>query len=103
MTNDDSIVLRETGRGVDSMSKLDPDTSSVQSPEDLSRFLLALAERTDAGTFPNENESSVDYVRAAGYWVRSMKGFFLNRGEEIPEYPSWEMIAMIFSAAFIYE
>lgn len=86
-----------------SLNRLDPDTSSVQSREELSRFLLALAERVDAGSFPNENDSSVDYVRAAGYWVRSMKGFFLNRGEEVPEDPNWEMIAMIFSAAFTYE
>ncbi|MEU3597663.1 hypothetical protein ABZ714_02840 [Streptomyces sp. NPDC006798] len=85
------------------MSNLDPDTSSVQSREDLSRFLLELAERVDAGSFPNENESSAAYTRAAGYWVRSMKGFFLNRGEEVPGDPSWEMIAMIFSAAFTYE
>ncbi|MEV8016795.1 hypothetical protein AB0O76_10685 [Streptomyces sp. NPDC086554] len=66
-------------------------------------FLLELARNVEDGRFPMENETSVDYVQAAGYWVRSMEGFFANRGEEIPETPDWSTIAMIFSAAFVYE
>lgn len=85
------------------MTGLNPDPSTVQSREDLSNFLLELARNVEAGRFPAENETSVDYVRAAAYWVRSMHGFFANRGEEAPETPDWKTIAMIFSAAFVYE
>ena len=85
------------------MNELNPDPSAVTSREDLSNFLLELARNVSEGRFPMENETSVDYVRAAAYWVRSMQGFFANRGEEMPETPDWKMIAMIFSAAFVYE
>ncbi len=32
-----------------------------------------------------------------------MHGFFANQGKETPEQPDWALIAMIFSAAFVYE
>lgn len=82
---------------------MDPDPSAVNSREELSRFLLELTRNVEAGRFPMENESSVEYVKAAAYWIRSMHRFFENRGEEAPEQPEWKTIAMIFSAAFVYE
>lgn len=85
------------------MSNINPDTTNIHSREDLSAFLLELARNIESGDFPLENGSSIDYVRAAGYWVRSMHKFFANRGEEMPDQPNWQTIAMIFSAACVYE
>ncbi|MGH3312415.1 MAG: DUF7660 family protein [Streptomyces sp.] len=85
------------------MSNLNPNPADVQSRDDLYRFLVDLAQRVKSGEFPMENESSVDYVKAAAYWIRSMHGFFANRGEQVPADPEWSTIAMIFTAAFVYE
>jgi hypothetical protein len=32
-----------------------------------------------------------------------LEGYFSNRGEQIPEEPSWSLIATIFAAAAVYE
>ncbi|MFD5317076.1 hypothetical protein [Streptomyces sp. NPDC127098] len=80
-----------------------PDLSGITSRQDLAAYLLQLAQRVERGELRQENERSVDYVRAAAYWTRSMHGFFANQGKETPEQPDWALIAMIFSAAFVYE
>ncbi|WP_184072720.1 DUF7660 family protein [Nocardiopsis mwathae] len=85
------------------MTGINPDVSSIESREDLSRFLIDLAEKVESGAFPCANGGSVDYVRAAGYWVRAMHGFYMNQGEQVPASPDWSTIAQIFSAAFVYE
>lgn len=85
------------------MPPLDPDVASVQSREELSAFLIDLAERVRERTFPATNTEAPDLIASAGYWVRAMDAFFANRGEQMPEAPDWSMIAMIFSAALVYE
>jgi hypothetical protein len=32
-----------------------------------------------------------------------LDGYFLNRGEEVPSAPSWQLIAMIFAASLVHE
>ncbi|MER5971310.1 hypothetical protein ABT112_16485 [Streptomyces sp. NPDC002055] len=85
------------------MSAWTADASSVRSREGLFRYLLELASKVEAGEYLLENVSAVNFVKAAAHWVNDMDGFFLNNGEEVPEDPEWETIAMIFSAACIYE
>ncbi|GHF35340.1 hypothetical protein GCM10010218_15710 [Streptomyces mashuensis] len=85
------------------MSGQEFDAFSVTSREELAQYLLDRARSVESGEHPMENGTSVDYVRAAGYWVHDMSGFFANQGEETPKNPDWKTIAMIFAAAFVYE
>jgi hypothetical protein len=81
----------------------DPEVEAIRSREDLAEFLVRLSTKVREGTFPMENTASPDLVNAAGRWVRAMDGFFMNRGEEVPEVPDWAMIAAVFCAALMYE
>ena len=79
------------------------DAQAVASRADLVAYLVDLSSRVRDGRTSVENASVPDFIEAAAYWSQGMDGFFLNRGEEVPDAPSWAMIAMIFSAALVYE
>ncbi len=79
------------------------DAQAVTSRADLVQYLIGLADRVRDGRMPVENSSSLEFIEAAGYWIQALDGFFSNRGEDVPDAPSWELIAMIFSAALVYE
>ncbi len=83
------------------MAPLDP--STVSNREELSDFLSELARRIDAGGIDLENPSTSRYVDAAAGWTADLEGFFVNRGEPVPEVPSWSLVASIFLAATVYE
>jgi hypothetical protein len=40
---------------------------------------------------------------AMAAWVRDTPGYFINRGEPVPEEPSWSLFAQIILAATAYE
>lgn len=79
------------------------EAQAVASRADLVAYLIDLSSRVRDGRAAVENGSAAEFIEAAAYWTRGMDGFFSNRGEEVPETPSWAMIAMIFSAALVYE
>ncbi|MFJ4657977.1 hypothetical protein ACIP5Y_42480 [Nocardia sp. NPDC088792] len=88
---------------VDKMTEFQAAVPEISSKEELSRYILNLADRVESGSMPMENGSVVAYVRAAAYWVNDSAGFFENNGMEVPENPDWALIGMIFSAACVYE
>ena len=79
------------------------DASAVESRADLVRFLAELSASVRAGDTNVENESAAALLDAASAWVDDYDGYFVNRGEPIPESPDWKMIATIFSASLVYE
>lgn len=85
------------------MSWPDPRLNAIQTREDLSVFLRDLSGRLREGRFPVENSDPAAFADAAGRWVRSMDGFFMNRGEEVPASPDWSMIAAVICAGLVYE
>jgi predicted transcriptional regulator len=83
------------------MAPLDP--STIRSRNDLSEFLGELARRVDSGSIEIDNPSASHFIEAAAGWTADLEGFFLNRGETVPEEPSWSLVASIFLAATVYE
>ena len=83
------------------MAPLDP--TGVTSREKLSEFLSALARRVDDGSIDLENPSTSRFIEAAAGWTSDLEGFFMNRGEPVPEMPTWSLVASIFLAATVYE
>lgn len=50
-----------------------------------------------------ENDTIESFLRAWSAWLNDMDGFFINRGEPVPESPSWQLIAQMMLAARVYE
>ena len=50
-----------------------------------------------------ENDTLERFLRAWSAWLGDMDGFFLNRGEDVPAEPSWQLIAQMLLAARVYE
>ncbi len=77
----------------------------VQTREDLAAFVRMLREDLLEGGHTDEweNPTLERYLAALAAWVDDMDGHFQNRGETVPEQPSWNLIGQILYAAKIYE
>lgn len=79
---------------------LDPEM--VRSREDLVHFVTSLRAELLAG--PGwENETLDRYLEALAGYTQDMHGAYQNRGEPVPEHPSWSTIATMLLAATAYE
>jgi hypothetical protein len=83
--------------------KLHELVKSTKSRDDLAKFVAAL--RTDFQQNPGEWENpTLDrFLSAMESWIEDMDGYFLNKGLEMPEAPSWQLVAHILYASKIYE
>ncbi len=50
-----------------------------------------------------ENADLTSYLEAMAAWVNDMPGYYKNRGEPVPDQPSWKTLARILLAARTYE
>ncbi len=50
-----------------------------------------------------ENPTLDRYLEAMAAWVEDMDGYYLNRGEAVPQQPTWKVLADILMAAKMYE
>ncbi|WP_442857041.1 DUF7660 family protein [Arthrobacter sp. YN] len=50
-----------------------------------------------------ENADLESFLEAMSAWTRDMDGYFMNRGEPVPDVPSWQLFAQMLLAAKIYE
>ncbi|MGI9822070.1 DUF7660 family protein [Agromyces sp. Marseille-Q5079] len=50
-----------------------------------------------------ENADLPSFLSAWATWLEDMDGYFLNRGENVPTSPSWQLIAQMLLAARVYE
>jgi hypothetical protein len=75
----------------------------VESRADLGEFIRALSThfRQDPRAWENGNLTS--FLDALAAWTTDMDGYFKNRGEKVPEAPTWAMFAQMLLAARIYE
>ena len=79
------------------------DVDSVSDRHDLATYINLL--RLDMRRNPEEYENLTldDYLEALAAFITDMDGYCKNRGEKMPEHPSWSMIASCLAAASIYE
>jgi hypothetical protein len=76
--------------------------AEVESRADLVRFLAELSKDVESG-MEVENDSADRLLEAASAWINDYDGYFMNRGEPVPESPDWKLIALIFAASLVYE
>jgi hypothetical protein len=72
----------------------------VTDHQSLSVFVAGLRSE---GTESWENETLDRYLEALAAWLADSPGYFANRGEAVPEEPSWMLIANMLAAARTYE
>jgi hypothetical protein len=82
---------------------LDQQLKSISSRQDLVAFIQSLISDYERDSESWENNDLVAYLDALGGWTQDMGGLFHNRGEEVPEQPSWRLIGMMLFAGKYYE
>lgn len=83
--------------------ELREEAGKIQTRDDLALFIQHLIH--DLRTCPErwENTSLETYLEAVAAWVQDMDGYYHNRGETAPKYPTWRHVGEILLAARIYE
>ncbi|MFI6758801.1 hypothetical protein ACIBF5_06600 [Micromonospora sp. NPDC050417] len=79
------------------------DTNAVRTRNDLATYVQALAEESAARPDDWENVDLPRYLEAMSSWIGSMDGWARNQGRELPEQPTWSLVADILRAACVYE
>ncbi len=75
----------------------------VDSRAALATFVRVLLSDLERGEVPWENATLPRYLEALSRWLEDMDGYYLGRGEPVPEQPSWRTLADILMAATMYE
>lgn len=85
------------------MKDLDQRLDAIKSREELSKFVEELAEGFRDGRLTWANSDLASFLEGMAGWIADMDGYFLNRGEGVPQEPSWGLIGQILIAASQYE
>lgn len=77
--------------------------NNITTRQDLAAFILALRHELEQEPEAWENRTLSDFLEALAGWTEDMDGYFLNRGEEVPQQPTWQTLALMLRAATVYE
>jgi hypothetical protein len=75
----------------------------VRSRADLVAFVRAMLDGLVTQPDGWENLTLDRFLEALSRWTEDMDGWFLNRGEPVPDEPSWWLVAQMRMAATPYE
>ncbi|WP_152364017.1 DUF7660 family protein [Microlunatus speluncae] len=70
---------------------------------ELAQFVQGLAQASEGTDEAWENTTLRSYLDGMSGWIEDMDGYFQGLGEEVPDHPTWSLIAMILLAARSYE
>ncbi len=73
---------------------------AVSTREELSEYAGYLAEGYQKGFY--EEQAVSEYVGGVAVVVHGLEGFYKNQSLEMPEKPTWNMMARILTAAFFH-
>ncbi len=77
--------------------------SRIRSRSDFISFIYRLYDDLQENPGSWENPRLDSFLEAVASWVEDMDGYFENRGEPVPEEPSWRLLGEILLAAKYYE
>jgi hypothetical protein len=95
--------MNENGKAVASASTLTEGLERIQTRQHCVDFVQALVQDLQANPQQWENSELRPYLEALGAFVNDIDGYFQNRGETMPEQPTWKMLAQVLLAARVYE
>jgi len=75
---------------------------SIKSRTDLAAFIREMREDLLRNPELWENANLDDFLEAMSAWVDDCPGYYTNRGEAVPEQPSWKVIGDILMGAKVY-
>ena len=81
----------------------DPHPSLGMTRLDLADLIDQLRDSLNREPGSWENPDLGRFLDALAAWTRDMDGWFMNRGEPIPDAPSWELFGHMLLAAKTYE
>lgn len=82
---------------------LDDICEEIRSREDLAAFVDELSSDLEQKPGEWENRDLASYLDALARCVQDMDGWYKNRGEAVPDQPTWKMLAEILLGAKVYE
>jgi hypothetical protein len=85
------------------MDELQKTQSQIETREELIAFLSLLRRDLAKNSGQWENSTLESYLEAVQAVLTDWRGRFINRGEPVPEVPSWRLIAEMLLAASVYE
>ena len=83
--------------------ELHAQAEKIQTRDDLVIFMHHLVRELRTCPERWENTSLEAYLTAIAAWVQDMDGYYRNRGEQVPQHPTWKHVGEILLAARIYE
>ena len=75
----------------------------IATREDLVKFVETLASESSSASKNWENKDLSSFLEAMAAWIEDMDGYYQNKGEPMPNQPSWKTIGEILKAATMYE
>ena len=84
----------------DRLARLGGTIDTIQTRDDLVAFIAALA---DLSPGFRENRTLSDYLEALAGFTQDLDGFYANRGQAVPDQPTWSDLAHMLYAATLYE
>ncbi len=91
MSEDEEVTFRK---------KMKQRRDSVSTREELSEYADFLADGYQKGFF--EEQPVSEYVGGVAGVVDGLEGIYMNRSQKMPEEPTWNMMAIILTAAFAH-
>jgi hypothetical protein len=85
------------------MRTLDEQVDEIRSRNDFTAFARALLKNLREHPEQWENNDLISYLDALSAWVEDMDGYYINRGEPVPEVSNWRVLGQMLLAARIYE
>jgi hypothetical protein len=84
-------------------SSLNDQVDSIKTRKDLAAFVHELLHHLRMNPGEWENQTLESYLEALAAWVEDCDGFYANRGETVPQDPSWKFLGEALLAAKVYE
>ncbi|TAK14744.1 MAG: hypothetical protein EPO32_00685 [Anaerolineae bacterium] len=85
------------------MSHWEQRIGNIHNREDFARIVAAMADDLAHNPEGWENVSLAGFLGALAAFALDLDGYFSNRGETVPDEPSWSLMAQMLLAARIYE
>lgn len=91
------------GSGVEVLDDVSDRVGTIETRHDVAAFVLALRQDLLDGDDDWENPTLERYLEAVAARVNDLDGYFDNRGEPVPQTPSWRLLGEMLLAAKMYE
>lgn len=85
------------------MKELHEQVGEIQTRADLVAFVEALRADLKMHADKWENATLESFLGALASWTEDMDGYYENKGQEVPQSPTWKTLGEMLAAARIYE